>query len=59
MVGRLCADLGIEHRTLIWTGEKPKAGRQEAARAARYRLLHEICLLEGIEDLFLAHHAEI
>lgn len=38
-VKRLAARLGIAHRTLRWTGAKPKTGLQEKARAARYRLI--------------------
>jgi len=32
-------ELGLVHRTLVWAGEKPESGIQEAARAARYRLM--------------------
>ncbi len=38
-VKRLAAALGVAHRTLRWTGPKPETRLQEAARAARYRLL--------------------
>src|SRR5579884_4251327 len=38
-VAKLARELGIPHRILRWTGRKPETGVQEAARAARYRLL--------------------
>ncbi|WP_425066541.1 tRNA lysidine(34) synthetase TilS [Reyranella sp.] len=49
---------GIESVLLHWTGDKPQAGLQEAARAARYRLLREACRERGILHLLVAHHAD-
>jgi len=40
-VGKLARKLGVAHRTLRWSGSKPAAGLQQAARAARYKLLSE------------------
>jgi tRNA(Ile)-lysidine synthase len=36
--------LGLAHTTLVWSEKKPRAGIQEAAREARYRLLAEYVL---------------
>jgi tRNA(Ile)-lysidine synthase len=48
----------IRHQVLVWDGEKPHARVQEAARAARYRLLAEWCRAEGCLHLLTAHHRE-
>ncbi|HVZ00121.1 MAG TPA: tRNA lysidine(34) synthetase TilS, partial [Dongiaceae bacterium] len=58
-VGRwLAARRVTRHTILRWTGGKPEAGLQAAARAARYRLLTEHCRAEGILHLCLAHHLD-
>jgi tRNA(Ile)-lysidine synthase len=54
-VGRLARNLGIEHRTLRWTGRKPKTGLQEAGRLARYRLLAEAARKAGARHVLTAH----
>lgn len=40
-VAAVSEDIGLGHTTLIWAGEKPTTGIQQAARDARYRLLAE------------------
>ncbi len=47
--------LGLPHRTLAWTGAKPKTGIQEAAREARYRLLTDYARKQGASHLVTAH----
>jgi tRNA(Ile)-lysidine synthase len=54
-VEKLARQLGIEHRTLPWTGRKPKTGLQEAARAARYRLLSKVAQEIGARYVLTAH----
>ncbi len=54
-VARRMKQLDITHRTLVWRGAKPQAGVQEAARAARYRLLGDACEAEGALHLLIAH----
>lgn len=54
-VKRLARRLGVPHRTLRWRGEKPKAGLQEAARAARYRLLAQAAARVGYAHILTAH----
>jgi tRNA(Ile)-lysidine synthase len=54
-VKRLARRLGVPHRTLRWRGTKPTAGLQEAARAARYRLLAQAATRAGYEHILTAH----
>jgi tRNA(Ile)-lysidine synthase len=54
-VKRRAAALGIEHRTMRWTGAKPKTGLQEAARDARYRLFSKAARAAGAPFILTAH----
>lgn len=49
---------GIAHQTLRWCGEKPSAGVQAAARAARYALMRDWCAGRGLLHLLLGHHQD-
>ena len=54
-VGTWCADMGVAHEILIWSGEKPRRRIQEVARRERYALLQDWCVRTGIADLFVGH----
>jgi tRNA(Ile)-lysidine synthase len=54
-VKRLAARLGVKHRTLRWSGRKPAAGLQEAARAMRYRLLGDAARNAGGRHILTGH----
>lgn len=58
MVGAFAHGLGAPHAVLTWTGDKPRAGVQAAAREARYRLLCAEAARIGADALVTAHHAD-
>ncbi|MFC0217368.1 tRNA lysidine(34) synthetase TilS [Pseudochelatococcus lubricantis] len=58
MVAHLACAMGLPARVLVWRGEKPARGIQEAARAARYGLLAQAAREAGASHIVTAHHAD-
>ena len=57
-VARLCADLGIQHRTMRWDEPKPATGISEAARQVRQRLLAKAATDAGADIILIGHTAD-
>ena len=54
-VKRLARSLDVPHRTVRWTGVKPKNGLPAAAREARFRLLAQAARAKGATHILTAH----
>lgn len=54
-VKRLAVSLGLPHKTLRWTGDKPTTGLPAAARDARYALLARAARAVGSSHVLTAH----
>ncbi|MDG1438303.1 MAG: tRNA lysidine(34) synthetase TilS, partial [Emcibacteraceae bacterium] len=57
-VGDWLSDLNASHHVLKWHGDKPTANIQSEARKARYQLMGDWCVTQGVRHLFLAHHMD-
>ena len=58
MVLSTAQGLGVAAAGLLWRGNKPQAGVQEAARIARYRLMGAAMADDGVPALLTAHHRQ-
>jgi tRNA(Ile)-lysidine synthase len=54
-VAAWCAALALDHHILKWTADKPKTGVQAKARKARYDLLADWCVRNGVGYLLTGH----
>ena len=54
-VGVLCAELGVSHKVLKWIGWNGAGNLPQEARRARYRLMAEAALEDGVQTIALGH----
>jgi tRNA(Ile)-lysidine synthase len=54
-VKKLCAPLGVQHRTLTWSGWDGRGNLSAAARKARYELIALEALQDGVKTVLLGH----
>lgn len=57
-VAQMMKAAGIKHHILVWDGEKPVTGIEEAAREARYGLIGQWCRENDYHQIMLAHHRD-
>jgi len=54
----LCKSLNVPCQIFYWTGDKPTAGLENAAREARYKMMTDFCKENDIYALLVAHQAD-
>lgn len=54
-VGRICAQMDIGHRVLVWRGWDGQGNLADRARRARYGLMADWAREQGLADLALGH----
>lgn len=54
----LCKNLDVPCKIFYWTGDKPTAGLENAARDARYKMMTDFCRDNDIYALLVAHQAD-
>ncbi|MGB5557315.1 MAG: tRNA lysidine(34) synthetase TilS [Paracoccaceae bacterium] len=57
-VSEVCKNLGVDHTVLKWQGWDGSGNLQDRARRARYRLMAEWALGQGIDAIAVAHTAD-
>lgn len=57
-VASICAGLNLSHVTLIWEGQKPVLGIQNAARQSRYALLDQFAHEIGANVILTGHNLD-
>ncbi|HEX9857861.1 MAG TPA: tRNA lysidine(34) synthetase TilS, partial [Paracoccaceae bacterium] len=57
-VARVCAGLGVPHEVLRWQGWDGSGNLQDQARRARYRLMADWALRQGIGAVALGHNRD-
>lgn len=57
-VADLCQKLNVPCQIFYWTDDKPTSGLEAAARTARYKMMTDFCLENGVDCLLVAHQAD-
>lgn len=58
LVARFAKSIGAKYKKFKWMNRKSDKSIQENARAARYQMMADYCLLKSIPYLLTAHHAD-